>query len=247
MKDEKPKAKESAPQTSSKDVTHSPRPKRRKKKTPYIYTAILLIALIFGGFYFVKYQQLDDKYTELTMTEEERTKKTVTEVSALYKIPSYDEEKPTKFVVFKDEKSLEQLKKDTKFLKEAKLNDVLIAYEKADTVVLYRPSEKKIISSDQYSKILAGTVNIAVIAPADKTEAAEQAIKQKINNAVVVSKTNPQTAITSGIVVDVTGKEPEAAKKTAELLGYTVGSLPQGETMPSGATFVVVVPNSPAP
>jgi uncharacterized protein HemX len=111
MKDEKPKAKESAPQATSKDVTHSPRPKRRKKKTPYIYTAILLIALIFGGFYFVKYQQLDDKYTELTMTEEERAKKTVAEVSALYKIPTYDEEKPTQVGAFKDQATVDDFKK----------------------------------------------------------------------------------------------------------------------------------------
>jgi hypothetical protein len=246
MKDEKPKAKDVAPAVAQKEVPHPPKPKKRKKKAPYIYAVIMLVAIAFGAFYFVKYQQLDDKYTELTMTEEERAKKTVSEVSALYKIPSYDEEKPTQLVVLKDEKSLEQLKKDTSFLKDAQLNDILLAYQKADTVVLYRPSEKKIIASDQYSKILAGTVNIAIIAPADKTEAAEQTIKQKINNAIVTSKSNPQTTITSGLVVDVTGKESEAAKKTAELLGYTVGSLPQGETMPTGATFVVLVPNAPS-
>jgi hypothetical protein len=139
------------------------------------------------------------------------------------------------------------LKKDTDFFKDAVVNDVFWLTKKL--ILLYSTDllRKRLLLLTNTPKYLAGNVNIAVIASADKTEAAEQAIKQKINNAVVVSKTNPQTAITSGIVVDVTGKEPEAAKKTAELLGYTVGSLPQGETMPSGATFVVVVPNSPAP
>lgn len=245
MKEEKTKPKEAAPAAPVKEV--SQRPKRRKKKSPLVFTALFVIALVFGAFYFIKYQQLNDKYQELTMTEEERAKKTVAEVAKLYKIPSYDEEKPTQVGAFKDQATVDDFKKRSDFFKDAVVNDVLLAYQKADTVVIYRPSEKKVIATDQYSKILAGTVNIAVIAPADKADATEQQIKQKIKNAVVTEKVTPKTSISSGIVVDVTGKEAEAAKKTADLLGYTVGSLPQGETMPTGATFVVIVPNSPAP
>jgi len=244
MKEEKTKPKEAAPTAPVKEV--SQRPKRRKKKSPLVFTALFVIALVFGAFYFVKYKQLNDKYQELTMTEEERAKKTVAEVAKLYKIPSYDEEKPSIYAL-KDQKSLDEMKKQNIFFKDASLNDLLLAYQKADSIVLYRPTEKKIINTDKYSTITAGTANIAIIAPADKADATEQQIKQKIKNAVVTEKITPKTSISSGIVVDVTGKEAEAAKKTADLLGYTVGSLPQGETMPTGATFVVIVPNSPAP
>lgn len=224
----------------------TPKPKKKKIAKP-IFLSVLVVALIaFGAFYFIKYQQVNDKYTELTMSADERVKNVVEKVAKLYNIPSYDKEKPA-WTFFKDEKSLESLK-NNEFLKDAKINDVLLAYEKGDLAILYRPDENKIIRVDSFKKVNAGTVPVAIIAPSDKQESTEKLLKNNFGNISIISKSSPKSTVTQGVVVDMTGKEAEATSKLASILGLQVGSLPPGESAPQGAKMVIVLPTqAPAP
>lgn len=219
---------------------------RKKKVAKPIFFSVLLVALIaFGTFYFIKYQQLNDKYTEITMSADERIKGIVEKVSKLYNIPSYEKEKPA-WTFFKDEKSLETLK-NNQFLKDAKVNDVLLAYEKSDLAILFRPDENKIIVVDSFKKVNTGTVPVAIIAPSDKQDSIEKSLKNSFGNIVVINKSVPKSSISQGAVVDVTGKEAEATTKLASILGLPVGALPAGETAPEGAKMVIVLPSDTTP
>lgn len=241
-KEEKMKTKVQPPQASSAEA---PIKKARKKRTkgPLIYAIVLVIALSFGTFFFVRYQQVNSKYQDLVMSEEDKVREVVRKVSKLYNIPAFEQEKP-KWTFINDQAALDKIKEANAFFKDAKVDDVLLAYEKADLAILFRPSENKIVATDSYGKVTVAPVNIAIIAPADKQASAEKTIKNKATNAVIVSKTLPKGSITQGVVVDVSGKEPEAAKKIADFLGLQVGSMPETETTPDGASFVVVLANA---
>ena len=221
-----------------------PMPKAKKKKVAKpIFFSVLIVALIaFGTFYFITYQQLNDKYASLTMSDEDRGRKIVSEVASLYTIPKYDEEKPTIYVV----NDKDQLA-NNQFFKDAKANDTMLAYPKSDLAILYRPDDNKIIKVDTYTKVNAKTAQIAIIGPADKLESVEKLLKSSYSNVSIVSKDAPKSIVTQGVVVDVSGKEADATAKLAALLGLQVGTLPNGEVAPKNATMVVVLPSETAP
>lgn len=224
-----------------------PRPKKKKSWKPVVLVLLFLALVGFGGFYFYKYQTVNNKYQDLVMTEEDRVRGIVLQVAKLYNIPTFEQEKP-QWSFIKDDQALKKLKEINPFFNDAKINDVLLAYQKADKAILFRPSDKKIVNTSNYTKVTLNPVGVAIIAPADKHDSTEKTIKEKIANANVVSKTAPKTNISTGVVVDVTGKAPEDAKKIADLFGLQVGTLPVGEAVPQNASFIVILPNGdPAP
>ncbi|MCB9839464.1 hypothetical protein H6794_01280 [Candidatus Nomurabacteria bacterium] len=241
-KEEKTKPKTNQPQPEASQIP-AVKKKRKKSKGPLIYTVILVLALSFGTFFFVRYQQVNNKYQDLVMSEEDKVREVVQKVSKLYDIPTFDQEKP-KWTFIKDQAALDKIKEANDFFKNAKVNDVLLAYEKADLAILFRPSDNKIVITDSYKRVAVTPVNIAIIAPTDKQSSTEKTIKEKATNAVIISKTTPKGTITQGVVVDVSGKEKAAAEKIASFLGLQVGNLPEGESPPEGANFVVVLPNA---
>ena len=69
-------------------------------------------------------------------------------------------------------------------------------------------------------------------------------ITEKFNGTVTVASTTDaknKSNVKQLTVVDVAGNSGDLAKQLAELLGGSVGSLPNGETAPSGANIVVYV------
>ena len=215
------------------------KPKKRRRQLPIAEITLLtitVISLALGGFFYYKYQDINAKYKEATLSEEDRTRQTVEKVAKLYNIPSYDTEKPTLYVVSDPEQV-----KNNAFFKDAQKDDILLTYPVADIAILYRPSENRIINVGTY-KQFAASVEVAIIAPEAVQKSLEESLKSKYSNIVVVSKTTPKTTVTKGVVVDVTGNEAEAAKTLAQLLGYTVGTLPTGETAPEEAKLVIIAP-----
>lgn len=210
-----------------------------------ILCGLIIVALLaFGGFYFFKYQKLNDKYQELTQSVDDKKAKYIAEISKLYELPAKDKEDPT-FAIVSDQTNLDELKKISKFYENTKTGDVILLYKEANIAILYRPSDKKIINTDSY---LVATTNpnvkaeIAIIAPVALQADIEKKISDKFKNVVIISKSEPKTSLTKGIVVDVKGNEADATKQLAELMGYGVDKLPAGEVAPEGAKMVIIAP-----
>lgn len=199
--------------------------------------AVVIVSLALAGFFFYKYQDVNSKYKEVTQSDEDRTRQTVAKVSKLYNIPSFEEEQPVIYKVNEPEQV-----KNNPFFKDAAKDDILLPYPKADIAILYRPSENKIINVQPYKQAFASEVNVAIIAQNSKQQSIEDSLKSKFSNIVVSSKSEPKTMVSGGIIVDVTGSESEAAKTLASLLGYTVSTLPAGESAPEGAKLIIVAP-----
>lgn len=227
-----------------------PMPKAKKKKVakPIFFSVLILALIAFGTFYFIKYQQLSDKYVSLTMTEEDKTRKIIAKVSELYKIPTYEEEKPL-LVEVKDKSKLADSTVAKAFFKDVNEGDVVLAYQKGDISIIYREKEQKIIHTDNYTNFIGAVnpVKVALIASADKQVQIGQTLKDKFSNLIISDTSTPKTAVSQGVVVDVSGKEADAATKLASILGLPVGALPAGETAPQGASMVVVLPTEAAP
>lgn len=220
--------------------------KKKKKKLPFVKVAagVALVALVFfGAFYFVQYQRLNNKYQDLTMSTEEKNKRTAAEVAKLIDLPK--DETPVVYVV-KDKDKLADTKATKAFFEKAKNGDVVLAYQKANQAVIYRPSEKVIVRTDDYQKFVAASnpITVAIIAPADQQQTVQNQIESKFGNVQIINKAAPKVFNGQSYVVDLTGSNGKTAQDLAAQLGLQVGALPEGEAKPSGALFAVVV--SPA-
>jgi uncharacterized membrane-anchored protein len=204
-----------------------------------IYIVIVIVLALLAGFFFYKYQDVNQKYTEATMSIEERNRRIVEKVSKLYDIPSFDTEQPAVYLV----DDPEQLK-DNQFFANAQKGDFVLTYQDADLAILYREPENRIIKSGSYRENFAGKVDVAIIANASAQKALEDTLKAKFSNINIISKSDPNTNITEGVVVDVEGTEEQASKDLATLLNFKVGKLPEGEKAPEGAKLIIIAPSA---
>lgn len=226
---------------------------RSSKKFPVTSVVIILVITglaVFGGYYFYKYQDLSSQYSELSRTPEDKVKEIINEVSKLYNIPTYEEEKPTipgtaieGAYYLKSEEDLEKFRAINDFYKEANVDDVLLAYKGADISIIYRPSENRIIKTGSYSNGVFITVEIAILAGPKVAEDIANKLKSTYPNVDLDIKEG-SAKVTKGVVVDITGNETEAAKQIAKLLGYEVGDLPAGEKAPEGAKLIIIGPTT---
>lgn len=224
-----------------------PVPKKRKKKLPtkkIFFGGIITALIIFGGFYFVQYNTLNAKYKDLTLSADEKNKQTAAEVAKLIDLPK--DETPTVYAV-KDKDKLADTKAAKEFFEKAQNDDVVLAYQKADLAVIYRPGEKRIIKTDNYQKFLAASspITVAIIAPGDQQGTLVQQLESKFGNVQIVKKDAPKILNGQSYVVDLSGTNAKTAQDLATQLGLQVGALPEGETKPEGAVLAVVV--APAP
>lgn len=217
--------------------------KKKKRKLPIvkILAGVLLVALVgFGAFYFVQYQKLNNKYQELTLSPDEKNKRTAAQVAKIIDLPK--DETPV-VVVVNDKDKLVNTKSMQAFFDKAQNGDQVLAYQKANIAVIYRPSEKRVIKSDTYQNFFAASnpITIAVIAPSDQQQNLASQIEGKNGNVQIVSKTAPKILNGQSYVVDLTGSNAKTAQDLAAQLGVQVGALPDGETKPTGALFAVVI------
>lgn len=224
--------------------------KQTKKSFPIAkitYIAVVIALLGFGGFFFFKYQDVNNKYAELTQSQDDRNKEIVAKISKLYTLPSYEEEQPTIYFI-KDKAQLGDSEYTKKFYDTAANEDVVVAYQKADISIIFRPSENKIVKKDNYANFLAASnpIYVAIIGPSSAYEKVENQLKSQYKNVVVSSKTEPKSTLTTGGIVDVKGNAADGAKALASLLGYNVGPLPTGETVPDNVQLVILIPNGTA-
>jgi hypothetical protein len=220
--------------------------KRKTSKAKIIYVAIMLILAGFGGFFFVRYMQVNSKYQDAVMTQDQRNQQTLAKIGKLMDLPK--DEKPIIFEV-KDKDKLGNLQLTKTFFEKTKNGDVILAYEKANLSIIYRPSENRIIKTDNFTNFYgaANPIKVAIIAPNDMQATTEKAITQKVLNIDIVSKQPPKSSNTQSMVVDVSGTNAKAAKDLADKLGIPVGQLPEGETKPDGATLAVITVSATSP
>jgi len=205
-----------------------------------VFVCLILFLAAFGGFYFVKYLQINNKYKNLTMTQEEKNQNTVDLVAKLIDLPK--NEKPTIFEV-KDKSKLGSAPVAKNYFASVKNGDVILAYQKANLSIIYRPSEKKIVKTDSYTNFYAAAnpVKVAIIAPQSQQQDTENLIKSKVINVEIISKHLPKNVGGQSMVVDATGQNAKAAKELAEKIGLSVGQLPEGETKPKNASLIVII------
>jgi hypothetical protein len=224
---------------------------KHKKNTVFkiimaILFAILLTSCIFFGY---KYYKLEQKYQNILASQaaynEVREKqisknndKTIKSVAKLIELPK--NETPKIFEV-QDKDKLGQAKVTKMYFANSQEGDVILAYEKANISVIYRPSENRVIKSDNYNNFYAAAnpIKIAIIAPGKQQQETENMILSKVINADIISKMAPKIVSNQSIVVDASGQNSKAAKDLAEKIGLTVGQLPEGEPKPQGALLIV--------
>lgn len=169
----------------------------------------------------------------------------VEKVRALIAIPA--DELPTIATVTDPEKLKSQA-----FFSSALTGDKVLIYTVAKKAILYRPSENKIIEVSPISigaatrsatmqenvqfALYNGTTAVGL------TKKIETVLKEKIANASVSIKENAKkNDYTQTILIDLTGTHSENAIAYAKALGYTVGSLPDGEVAPKNVDFLIIL------
>lgn len=202
------------------------------KKKILILANVLLIAGLaaFGGFYFNKYRDLKTNPTSAEQAQKDELARTIEKVRRIYPSLPNDEE-PTFATVSKKEDL-----KDQPFFEKSENGDVALIYAKAKIAVLYRPSTNQLINVGNLT--IQDNLRIKVVG----SSAARQAATAALTAAKIISTDGGEakTAPTSITVVDVSGNNAEQAKKVADALGGTVGSLPAGEDTPTDADILVV-------
>lgn len=225
--------------------------KKRKSPMKFLITAAFFLALgglIAGGAVYSLARQYPDVLGIATMvTEEEERKKILLAVSKIMDIPK--DETPTITTISESDKENPE-----SYFKNGKTGDKVIAYTKSKRVILYRPSENKIMdigfmsasaSASPTPAALSKSMSIFIFNGTD-TVGATRSIEAKLESIYtnfkisgrgVASKTDyPET-----LVVDLAGNRSEDVKKIAFDLGISVGALPEGEKAPEDSDFLVIV------
>lgn len=190
---------------------------------------VLLGLAGFGGYFFKKYQDTKDASPE--QLQQALVDQTISEVGKLYALPA--NEKPDVATV----KDKEALKKQYPFFDQAENDDVVLIYKEAKLAILYRPATKKLVK--------VGPVNIENgLSIRTVGSEAERSVVEKLltdNKLTFTTGGTAKTAVSGVIVVDLKGTNSEQAKKLAEIVKGTVGTLPEGEDKPSDADLLILV------
>ncbi len=210
--------------------------KKKNIKKPLFAAANVLVIVglaAFGTYYFRQYQHLKDNPPSADSVQKAENDKIVAKAAKLYNLPS-DEQPQVIFV--KDKSKLTDQEKSI-LLAKAETGDYELIYLKNKLAVLYRPSENKIVQSSPV------TVNNTAL----KTKVIGTAVaRQTVTEALKAQQITPtdggdaKTPPTSIVVVDLTGKNADQAKKIADSVKGTVGNLPAGEDKPSDVDILIV-------
>jgi hypothetical protein len=201
-----------------------------KKKILLAANVVVIIGLIaFGGYYFKKYRDVKNNPASAEQAAQAQADKTIDSVSKLYDLPK--DEKPSVATVSDKDKL-----KDQPFFVKAENGDITLIYSKAKLAILYRPTTNQIINVS--SVTLQGNAKVKVIG----TAAARQAVATALTAAQITSTDggDAKTPPTAIVVVDVTGQNADQAKKVADTVKGTVGTLPAGEDKPTDADILIV-------
>jgi hypothetical protein len=171
-------------------------------------------------------------------------------VGELISLP--EDEKPSVATVTDEEKLGDQI-----FFKNAKEGDKVLIYTNARKVILYRPSEDRVVE--------VGSVNIQEEVEGESTEAQnrfvllngtqtagitntmESDLIKAVPEAVIVSKANAANLDYEKSLLVNLGATSDQAEQMADDLGIELATLPEGERRPEDADFLIIVGSDRAP
>jgi hypothetical protein len=185
----------------------------------------------------------------IQMEEEELVRK----VRKLIELP--EDEKPTVATVTDKEELGDQV-----FFNKAKEGDKVLIYTNARKVVLYRPSENRVVEvgnvNIENQEEVAGLEDIQVsnrfvilngTNTSGLTREIEQELKEAMPDAEVIKRANAETAYEESILVDINGSRESEAEELAGKLGMRTSLLPGTETKPEDVDFLIIVGEDRAP
>lgn len=179
--------------------------------------------------YYNKYNDL--KNSSPDQIQQAQTDSYIAEIGKLYALPA--NEKPDVATI----KDKDAVKKQYPVLDQAENNDILVIYKEAKLAILYRPSTKQLI------KVVPVNVDNGLSIRTVGTETERKATEKLLADGKYSYTTggSAKTTIVGVTVVDVSGKNAEAAKKLAEVVKGKVGTLPDGEEKPENVDLLVLV------
>ena len=196
---------------------------------------LAVIAMGVLTFYFYKKYASIKKNPNL-VAQEEVTRVTKL-VSGLMTLPK--EETPTLATVLDKEKL-----KDQPFFSNSKNGDIILIYTKAQKAIIFREKENKIINVGPISIDKKNGTPVALVNAGGNVDEVKNKLAEKFGGGVTVASTTDaksKSSVKQLTVVDAAGNSGDLANQIATALGGTVGSLPSGETAPSGANIVIFV------
>lgn len=206
------------------------------KSKIFLIIAGILVVLLAGAaiYFFIKYQGIKKNPNQVAQAEVNRIVKLVGQLIALP-----NDESPT-LATIKDKDQL----KDQPFFANAQNGDVILIYTKAKKAIVYREKGNKIINVGPISIDQKNGTPVAIVNAGGDTDATIKKLNDKFNGSVTVTGTTDaknKNSVKGITVVDVAGNNGDLTKQIATEIGGTVGSLPSGETTPSGANIVIFV------
>lgn len=171
-------------------------------------------------------------------------------VGELISLP--EDERPSVATVADEEKLGDQV-----FFSNAKKGDKVLIYTNAKKVILYRPSEDRVVE--------VGSVNIQEEVEGESTEAQnrfvllngtqtagltntmESDLIRVVPEAVIVSKANATNLDYEKSLLVNLGATSDQAEQMADDLGIELATLPEGERRPEDADFLIIVGSDRAP
>lgn len=184
------------------------------------------------------------------ITQEEVDKKLLSEVGKIMDLPA--DETPTITTVNEHDKT-----KTESIFTNAHNGDKVIAYLTSKRVILYRPSENKIIdvgfinganptsSPTSAPTPITKTMKVFIFNGTNivgATKHFEAELLRLYTDVQILGRASAtKTEYTDSILIDLTGSRAEDATRIATDLGITVGTLPEGEKAPEGSDFLLLV------
>lgn len=214
--------------------------------------AFLLVAAAGGGYLFYNYHASQNELKMLRDNPEAANRQEATEVVAkvgrLMELPTNEQ---PELATVTDINKL----KSQQFFSKAVNGDQVLIYTQSSKAILYRPQTNKIIevasvnlsqSQPQLSpsqpapKLKVAIYNGSAVKGAAETT--QKTLTEKVSNVEVVARQNAsKNDYTKTVIVDISGKQKEAAAQLSKVLGASVGPLPEGETKPNDADLLVIL------
>lgn len=185
--------------------------------------------------------KLEELQKQSPQAAQDEVKKLVEEIGKLIALP--DGEDPTVATITDKEKL-----QDVPFFAKAENGDKVLLYVNNRKGYLYRPTIQKVIDvatlnlNTTQQNFAAKVVLRNGTDSASLTKSFEENLKQILPKVEVVSRDNAKvTTYTDTIVVDLTGAKKDDAQRLATMITGKVSSLPDGESKPTGADFLILI------
>lgn len=219
----------------------------KTKKIAIIIVSIVIVSVL--GYMGYQYSLLRNEVIRLRSSPQasqeaikEEIKKLVDQVSKLIAVP---DETPTVATVSDSEKL-----KPNPFFQNAQNGDKVLIFTGAKKAIIYRPNDNKII---EVGPLSIGTPSASTTQPVrfvlyngtgvtGFTKSYEATLKEQVKSAVIVDRDNAaKRDYKTSMIVDLTGTNSAAVAELAKALGMEVGTLPAGESKPTGAEFLIIL------